>query len=1048
MVPCRVVSACAGSGKTRQLIGRIMRLLAEDAEPASILAITFTNKAAAEILERLHNSLQVAAEGGEGAIKPEEGAPDRLPEFWRNLRRRILLKQSPRDVLHVHTFHSWFLSLRDIQPRKSLILTPPEIAPDEAEIFDEAWLNWQRRVDDGKVSDDLPNVLKELSPSSLGKLCRSYIGKRSAWQLAPERHDASGELKARRVIAGEELRDAAADFALTKGSGAAFEKARNAAQRLAGNEEGAEEAAQAALLTLKGTVRIALAKAAYKAGAGPEFDQFAEKLIETIALDDEIRAEEFDIAAQKVCEDFAQEWEYALDARVNFDGLEMNAWRMLQDDMYNALSERMHSRYRHILIDEFQDTSPLQWQIVHRWLLDAHGSDDAPSVFIVGDVKQAIYGFRHGDWRLFDVARNFLVEYYHAEAKDPENVCWRCSDNIIKLVNETFAGMSEQGSRLAEFAQHESGPDAGPGGYIEWHGLVAPKKENSEKDAAGEDSQDHAKKQAAVRWPLSPPDVAGETSPEKRAKLVADKVEEILDSWEIPDSSGLPRRCRPEDILILMRNSTHVVLLAEALAGKKIHSASAGFFQTFECGDMLDLAELLLSPHRDYPMARVLKSPVFAVDDVALAALAASPGDTLWEKLQKWPQGKRGAPKDSLCRARILLKLWRRRVASARLPAYDLLARIFRQGNIIPRYLSSVAKPRRQQTAANLGRFLDMSLEKGSSGKTMLGHFVVEMRRGQEDSLQQQSADDGVRMLTIHKAKGLESPVVILADFDPAGGGRSDSADMLISWPPESPSPDRCVISLRKARRAHGKLRKEKEMREKREEANLLYVALTRARHALVIFAPKEPKEENPESWVKAGMERLAGKAGDGPLRFGESFKRDSPASDEEQPQTTDAASEATWRSKTASPAQTDRTETAQKSVAAVRGTIRHRIAALLATKIEPGLARKLAPGEPAQWGEAETMLETPELNTILQGASEVLLEREFSIDGDFVRIDLVALGDKESWVIDYKGGGSDLEKHHEQLRKYRAVVQEEFNAPVRVAILDVAGKFTEINNL
>jgi ATP-dependent helicase/nuclease subunit A len=95
---------------------------------------------------------------------------------------------------------------------------------------------------------------------------------------------------------------------------------------------------------------------------------------------------------------------------LDFDDLEWHAWRLLGHEDHAAyVQARLDARYRHLLVDEFQDTNPLQWQVLERWLA-AYGADDAPSVFVVGDPKQSIYAFRRAEPRLFDAANRLVKE--------------------------------------------------------------------------------------------------------------------------------------------------------------------------------------------------------------------------------------------------------------------------------------------------------------------------------------------------------------------------------------------------------------------------------------------------------------------------------------------------------------------------------------------------------------------------------------------------------------------------------------------------------------
>ena len=137
---------------------------------------------------------------------------------------------------------------------------------------------------------------------------------------------------------------------------------------------------------------------------------------------------------------FARLYERRKAARgeIDYDDIEYLAWRaVVFDSLALEIVGKMDRRCRHLVVDEFQDANPAQWAIVRRWLHDCHGSERAPSVFVVGDKKQAIYGFRGGDSRLLDCAADFLRDYYRA-AQIAENTSRRCAPLLLRVVDRVF----------------------------------------------------------------------------------------------------------------------------------------------------------------------------------------------------------------------------------------------------------------------------------------------------------------------------------------------------------------------------------------------------------------------------------------------------------------------------------------------------------------------------------------------------------------------------------------------------------------------------------
>ena len=988
----RVLTSCAGSGKTTALVGRLMELLAHGVCPGEILMITFTNKAAAEIRARLLEALQTRAQTDEKFAK---------------VRRQILLAAEANDSPAVFTFHSWFLTL--LRHRPGGFFHPPNVCNSHESAFDEAWRRWQKRAEQ-EPSDALCTVLTEITPLSLRKLCEQFIERRAAYSLLPPQTDDRFNLKEELQTQAAAAYQAAKQFAENaKGDGKTFDAAKQAAERIATGADISENEIKC-FFTAQDTVNKNLQKNADKNGYISLLQTLADALLSFATLSDEYRAQMFNDAALTVCEDFNLEWQAVLDSRneVTFNDLELQTCRMMEDNIYADLSQRLSAKYRHILIDEFQDTSPMQWRIVRKWLLDAHGPD-APSVFIVGDPKQAIYGFRHGDSRLLEEAKKFLEEHYQARPSEEKSVCYRCAENILRAVNTVF----DSPHRMPGFHAHTTGKQP-PGGRVEWHAVQTEAKPKSKKRFYD-----------PVRDPLRHPPPAAAPTEQHRARQVADKTKEILQTWQVTDKDGTSRQCRPEDILILMPQKTHEEEVLSALAANNIPCAAqtGGFLRSFECADVLDLLSVLTSPGRDYSLARVLKSPLFSLSDDALTDIACSKGDkfTLWDKLQQH-RGKESR------RARVMLRWWQRRVSQTLLPAHDFLSKIFAQGRIIARYRAAVLPPLRDRVSDNLSRLLDLSLQLDGGVRPLLSQFLQETRR--REKFDTQPASGGVRLMSIHAAKGLESPIVILTNTDfTRTGGRGDSTDIYVDWPPSADHPQNFIISLRNCRRAFATLKQQEKEKEVRETANLLYVAMTRAARALIIFSSPEPKD-GPSLWLLEAMKRFGThKSETNSFIFGDDLQTSDHAS-QPKPPLPAPGKEVIGRRKSGGDAH------------AARGEIRHRLAALLLSGASDQTVRQLAFAEDRQRREAEIMTRSPQLQTLLADAAEVLSERDFALDGKIIRPDLVIIRKDAVWIVDHKTGAQNPQKHLTQLQLYRQAVSVQYSSlPIHLAVLDVGGK-------
>ena len=991
--PARSVAvvACAGSGKTRLLTMRVVRLLEAGAKPGEILAVTFTRKAAAEIRGRILEALR-----------------GRLPD----IRRRILLAESPEDALTVGTFHSWFLTLTALRPWTESRRDPPRIGDDnDAPLLNEAWRNW---LDKESNSDAAKTLTTYLTPSAVRKLLCQFARNAAPWRLRERLGDNNSIARDPLVELGDaemEVLRAAKQFAQSAtGNGKIWERAISAAQEFAVDGVDIEKLREA-FLTAADKPRANLIK---------EDDALTDDMVAALLhwMDSEqtARADVFSRAATRAGAAFLRELDAVKTRRhvAGFDDLEFYAWEALARPGASeaaALRHRLDCKYRHILIDEFQDTSPAQWQVVRAWLEDAHGSDESPSVFIVGDPRQAIYYWRGGDPRLLDSAAAFLREHYNA-AEIHHNTCRRCAPRILDAVNAVF-------SDADRFIPHQLPDDAAKGpGRVEWKVF--------EKESA-------RTRPPPMRDPLArKPGESDDPARAMWAEHVAETADNILRTWRI---DGRP--VRADDILILLRQFTHAGTLLEKMSARGIRCSVGGaFMRSFECADVLALASFLASPSRDMKLARVLRSPIFSLsgDDLRDIALHEN-GGTLWEKLRA-----RADISAEAARALRLLERWRALAEKAHLPAHDLLSQIYGEGDIAARYLASVPSALRGRVAANLSALLDLALMMDGGRRPLLAQFLAGCERGEaEDSAP--GADGGVSILTAHKAKGLEAPVVILGDAnfsEKESGGRGDSADILIDWPPDRPSPDAFVVRPRALPRAWRGLAERDAAAKRREDDNILYVAMTRARRALFLFAPGE-SDKGPAArfGLFEKLSALPGARGCAKAGWsGEDFTMDSDGvMTDSSPGA--AGSEFLRADMIPSGAASARTEEM------VRGEIRHRLMALMLSGFSPAEARGLMPAETAELdarlAEARRALDSPALRDLLRGA-DIEVEPDCADAAGVFRPDLVARKNGTTWVVDYKSGEGAPERHRRQLRRYARALGAK-----RAAILTATGELREL---
>jgi len=253
---------------------------------------------------------------------------------------------------------------------------------------------------------------------------------------------------------------------------------------------------------------------------------------------------------------------------------------------------------------------------------------------------------------------------------------------------------------------------------------------------------------------------------------------------------------------------------------------------------MMHLLKSLIEPYNDLALASALRSPVFAATEEDLLHLVQSPPGPWRERLARLPLDSKA--QEPLARAQRLLSRWDS--YTDRIPVHDLLDRIYNEGNIIARYIAAAPAHLRSRVEANLNYFLELALEIDSGRYPSLSHFLTYLENQSDDDTTSPpdpswNREPRVRVMTIHAAKGLEAPVVFLADAARDTGNRERGLRALIEWPVTDPRPRYFHLAGNKDRcdDISQALLHEQQWSSRREEANLLYVALTRARQVLYV---------------------------------------------------------------------------------------------------------------------------------------------------------------------------------------------------------------------
>jgi len=1107
-----VVEACAGSGKTWLLVSRILRLLLAGTPPGEILAITYTRKAAREIEQRLRDWLRYLALADDAEVREflrERGVRETQVET--NLHALLftarglyenVLNASP--ALTVSTFHGWFATLLRAAPLDSGLAGLTLVDGTQmrgAQMREEAWqlfLGQCARQPDGAPAQALLALLQEIGGDNARRLLMRFVERRAEWQVwtAYREDGLARALDALRddLQVEEGRMDRAAFFALPDMTALLEEYAALLERNTAKDQDYAARLRQilselqtdqaffdvyAILCTQAGEPqkRKPSAAQAERLGAGGQ-----QRLLE---LHDELSAHVLRIQKQWREEQVYQFNHHALTAGaglaetlarykrerrlMDYADLESHVDRLLEDESTSAfLQARLDARYRHILLDEFQDTNPLQWRILLAWFSSyaINGGDmTPPTVFIVGDPKQSIYRFRRAEPRIFNAAADFLTKNFGASHLT-NNLSRRAAPAVLAVVNRLFAAEP----LFAPFGEHLA-HKSGLSGRIELLPLIEKDTANKEVDEEADEETDekvHAVAESLLRDPLQQAYPAREDVRRRdEARLMAQKISEIAGNWLI-DDEGVTRPARYGDIMILTRRRSALPEFERALRGVGIPYLSVsrgGLLQTLEAADLAALLNFLVTPAADLALAHALRSPLFAASDADLIDLSAyaehkeaSPlineftAPNWWQRLCALTRSGRASP--VLQRAHKLLSTWLEQ--AARLPVHDLLDRIYFEAQAMQRYRAAVPAAMWPGVRANLDAFIALALQLDAGRFPSLPRFIDELarlRQAEDEDAPDAGAINNhdeaagrVRILTVHGAKGLEAPIVWLIDANNTHQ-TPDTYHVLLDWPPGDEKPRHFSLATTKDQRGERRaaIFAQEAAQAEREELNLLYVALTRTKQyffASGIVAAKPSSRPSYHEKIAAAIAHLGGTNvfGEAPSRVNSVSVADgNNVSVPDEPPARPAGRRR--------PSANDRME---------YGVLLHGLLERL-TQPDAAVAARAPAGVNAdQWRQlsatARAIIAAPHLQRFFDAGQFIraLNEVEFALpEGSVGRIDRMVESADEIWVLDYKSATREtapIEEYRTQLDGYRTVITQIFpHKPVRCGLIFADAAFQEV---
>ena len=831
-----IVEAAAGTGKTTALVGRVLALVrAGKAEIASIVAVTFTEAAAGELKLRIRTELERAR------VATAKGSEENV---------RLLRGIAQLEEARIGTIHSFCADILRRFPVEAQVDPQFEVLGDASQLYDEVFARWFERL----LREPTPAALRVLrrpvrswdqgtAREMLYRAGRSLIEERdfdAAWEVP----DYDREVLLADVV--DDLRAFGALGTLAANPDDWFAKGVMRVGEWVHELELRERAQGRDLDALEGELHL-LTRERFWEWKGRNVVYFAPEIRrETVVAKRESLREKIASVLQQCDATLApalreelrslvRAYEEAKERRGALDFLDLLLFtRKLLADC-DRVRESLRTEVSHVLIDEFQDTDPAQADIMLMLAgPDAKSATGSGKLFIVGDPKQSIYRFRRADVRMYHRIKERLVEEGARVLHLQTN--FRSSPAIVAAVNGTFERVM-----VRDPAGHQA----------EYVPLSAARKASRERPSLVvlPVPSPYGELPADARWA---PKMTKEAIKKSYADAVAAYVAWLVNEsgWTIEGRDGARVPIAPGHVCLLFKRMSSggqdvTRDYVRALEARRIPHVLVGgrsFFLREEVGALLNALVAIEWPDDELTVYATLRGPLFAfADDSLLVARDA------WKGLNptKVPQVDDSDESAPIARALAILGALHRR--RNRRPIADTVSAFL---EAVRAHASVAIWPTGEQALGNLLRVLDIARRFERAGTISFRSFVERMLRDRDrgvvgDATVVEDSAEGVRMMTAHKAKGLEFPVVILAD--PAANATHREPSRYVDNARKV-----CAFSLANCLPHELRVNAEDVLQADAAEAQrLLYVAATRARDLLVVPGMGESHDAGLLGWVE-----------------------------------------------------------------------------------------------------------------------------------------------------------------------------------------------------
>ncbi len=832
------ISANAGSGKTYNLVSRVIKLLILGTSPEKILCITFTNSAADEMRIRLFDRL------GEWVMMPEAELLLQIErllnvKFTDQKKKRYFLVKARQlfaevleslSSLRISTIHSFcetvlrHFSLETGVPFDFKIIDEVE----QREILEEILSDFSRKRNNNFLK--LNALIKPHSENVLTDLALDIINNKN--RITNDDFDqyfTNVDITFGKVShlqdSSQKLRDNISSKLLYSLMDALFsggKESQNYGKIIRGCLNGKENeffrSLERVFLTkekqLRDPRRFPEKKIKRKF---PDLVKHFQIIGEHILLiREEAQIHDLLIKTKEIKKFggiLTHEYEKK---KFDSNGLDYNdllekAYGLIsKDGMLSWVKFKIDGKIGHVLVDESQDLSPIQWDIINEitgeFFHDQSIANSSKSIFIVGDDKQSIYSFQGASPQTFNKIKSFYSTKLKEVGSTLElyelNQSYRSSSVILNFVNEVFCDPTILG--VKQFPNHQVKKKL-PGRVEIWNNLEKQKKpEEFQFWWEGFFNEKKLENQ------------------ESFAKKVAKEVSFIIDTRCVPKEhldKLVYRRVEPRDILILFRSRSplfySLILELKRLDLPVMGADRFRLSDDIAVKDLISILKFLDNPLDDLSLAEALKSPIFNIDENTLFQLAYNRPHSLWENLLKI------MPDHNATKTiQNLLKL------VDYLTVYQLIELIFVEYQGVEKFANRLG----EEVYEVLEEFLSHTLEYEKSCIASLSSFIDWFSRNDLEIKRQTIRESNyIKVMTVHMAKGQESPIVILPD------SMRHSLNILGSKIIRTRNSFFYKQDKIERPKVISEIEKERKEEEKLEENRLLYVALTRSKYWLII---------------------------------------------------------------------------------------------------------------------------------------------------------------------------------------------------------------------